>query len=157
MEKIGVDFKDLKKHYDRVLVRQFKDMKNRFKDSSGVVGNPVIYRVFMNDFFGFESGLTVIEPGAVNGEFYMTMGHKHVKPTREIYILLSGNGKLLIQGKKSKVYDLKKDKVFILPKSEGHRLINTGNTKLEVLTIYSKDAGHDYGFSFEKAKRFFRK
>lgn len=150
-------FRDLSKNYDRVLVRKFNDMKGRWKNSSGVKGNPVIYRVFMNDFLGFESGLTVIEPGNVNGEFYMTKGHKHLKPAREIYMLISGKGKLLIHGKKDKVFDLKKDKVFILPKSEGHRLINTGNTKLEVLTIYSKDAGHDYKFNFNKARRFFRK
>lgn len=155
MGKVEVSFRDLSEHYDRVIVRKFKDMKDRWKDASNVSGNPVIYRVFINDFLGFESGLTVIEPGNVNGEFYMTMGHKHVKSSKEIYILISGKGKLLIHGKKDIVYDLKKDKVYILPKSEGHRLINTGNTKLEVLTIYSKSAGHDYKFNFDKARRFF--
>jgi len=85
----------------------------------------------------------------------MTKGHKHKKPTKEIYILLSGKGKLIIQGKKAKVFNLKKNKTYILPKNAGHRLINTGNKKLEVLTIYEKKAGHNYNFKF--TKRFFKK
>jgi len=154
---IEIDNKSLKKYYTKVVTRRFKDMKDRFKNSVGVKGNPVIYKVYITDFNCFETGLTVMEPGTINKEFYMTKGHKHVKPTKEIYILISGKGKLLVKGKKLKAFDLKKGKTYVLPKNEGHRLVNTGNKKLEVLTIYMKTAGHDYKFSFDKSKRFFKK
>ena len=154
---IEIDNKSLKKYYNKVVTRRFKDMKDRYKNSEGIKGNPVIYRVYISDFQCFEVGLTVIEPGTINKEYYMTFGHKHVKPTKEIYILISGKGKLLVKGKSLKVFDLKKGKTYILPKGEGHRIVNTGNKKLEVLTIYMKTAGHDYKFSFDKSRMFFKR
>ena len=153
--KIEIANKSLKKHFDRKVVRKFKDMSDRYKNPEGVKGNPLIYTVYIIDFDCFESGLTVIEPGTINKEYHMTKGHKHKKPTKEIYILLNGKGKLIIQGKKAKVFNLKKDETFVLPKNAGHRLVNTGSKKLEVLTIYEKKAGHNYDFKF--TKRFFRK
>ena len=155
--KIDIDNKSLKKVYDKVVVRRFKDMADHFKNPKGIKGNPILYKVYINDFQCFETGLTVINPGNINGEYYMTKGHKHVKPTREIYILINGKGKLLVKGKKLKVFDLKKGKTYFLPKREGHRLVNTENKPLEVLTIYMKTAGHNYKFSFDKSKRFFKK
>ena len=155
MKKIDLDRNLLKKDFDRKVVRRLNDIADRYKDLGKVKGNPLIYMVYIMDFGCFESGLTVIEPGKVNGEFYMTKGHRHKKPTKEIYILLGGRGKLLIQSKSAKVFDMKKDKIYILPKRAGHRLINTGKKQMEVLTIYSKDAGHDYNFKF--TKRFFGK
>ena len=153
--KIEIANKSLKKHFDRRVVRKFIDMSDRYKNPEGVKGNPLIYTVYIIDFDCFESGLTVIEPGTINKEYHMTKGHKHKKPTKEIYILLNGKGKLIIQGKKAKVFNLKKDETFVLPKNAGHRLVNIGSKKLEVLTIYEKKAGHNYDFKF--TKRFFRK
>ena len=153
--KIEIDNKALKRNFDRKVVRKFKDMSDRYKNIEGVKGNPLIYTVYIIDFDCFESGLTVLEPGTVNGEFYITKGHKHKKPTKEIYILLSGKGKLLIQGKTAQVFELKKGKTYVLPKNKGHRLINIGSKKLEVLTIYEKKAGHNYNFKF--TKRVFKK
>lgn len=148
--KTNFDYKSLKKSYDRKVVRRFKDMKDRFQNADGVKGNPVLYTVYIRDFGLFETGLTVVEAGNVNGEFFMTKGHRHKKPSGEIYILLSGKGKLMLQDSKTRIIELKKDKVNLIPKKAGHRLINTGNKKLEVLTIYSKDTGHDYNFKFNK-------
>jgi len=108
--KIEIDNKSLKKNYDKKVVRRFKDMPDRFKNPK-IKGNPLLYTVYIIDFDCFESGLTVIEPGAINKEFYMTKGHKHKKPTKEIYIPISGKGKLIIQqGKKAKSFNLKKRK-----------------------------------------------
>ena len=56
MRKVEVSFEDLKKGCDRVLVRRFLDMKDRFGSVEGVRGNPVIYRIFVRDFGGFEKG-----------------------------------------------------------------------------------------------------
>ncbi len=148
--KIEFDYKSLKKDYDKKVIRKFKDMKDRYKNTKGIKTNPLIYTVYIKDFKSFETGFTVIEPGTINKEFYMTKGHKHKQVTKEIYMVLKGKGKLMIQTNKTQIINLKKDKIYIIPQKSGHRLINTGNKKLEVLTIYPKTSGHDYNFKFKK-------
>lgn len=144
---IEVDYKNLKKLCDKKIIRKYRDMKDRFR--SGIEGNPLIYKVYIKDFKGFETGLTVIEPGRVGKEYFMTKGHRHKKPVEEIYILIKGVGKLLIKEKnRTKKMDLKKSKIYLIPAKSGHRIINVGKNRLEVLTIYSKNAGHDYDFKF---------
>ena len=147
--KIEFNHNSLKKVYDRKVTRRFLDMKDRFKNPNTKT-NPIIYNVYIKDFGTFEIGFTVINPGTINGEYFMTKGHKHKRDTNEIYILFQGKGKLMLQTKKVNIIKLKKDKICIIPKKVGHRLINTGNKKLEVLTIYPKSAGHDYNFKFKK-------
>ena len=152
---IEIEYNELRKKYNKKVIRKFKDMKDRYKNSEGIKENPLIYTVYINEFAVFETGLTVIESGTINKEFFMTKGHKHKKPRKEIYMLLKGKGKLLIQSEKAKTFTLKKNKFYIIPGKSAHRLINTGHEKLEVLTIYSKDSKHDYNFKFKK--RFFKK
>jgi len=147
---IKSDYKNLKKSYDKKVTRKLNDMKDRFKNPEGVKGNPLLYSVFIKDFGVFETGMTVIEPGTINKEFFMTKGHRHKKPFSEIYILTEGKGKLLIQGSETKIINMKKNNVYIIPGKTGHRLINTGNKKFGVYTIYAKNAGHDYDFKFKK-------
>ncbi len=153
--KIENGFEDLKKNYDSKTVRRLSDMSDKFKNPN-LKNNPLLYTVYMKDFVTFEVGLTVLESGTINGEYFMTKGHKHVKPREEIYILTGGKGKLLIQeGKTAKAVEMKKDKIYLVPGKAGHRVINTGERKCEFLSIYSKDAGHDYNFRF--TERFFKK
>ncbi len=153
--KTEFNYNEILKNHDRVITRKFSDMLDKYKNTKGIKSNPTIYKVFIKDFKTFESGITVIEPGTINKEFFMTKGHKHTDNSQEIYIFLEGKGKLLIQNSKTKIYELKKDKIYIIPKKSGHRLINTGNKKLKVLTIYKKNSGHDYNFKFKN--RFFKK
>lgn len=149
--KVEFNSNDLKKKHDKIIIRKFKDMADKYKNPNGIKGNPVIYNVYIVDFKTFEAGLTIVNPGNVNGEYYMTKGHKHENPTKEIYILQNGKGKLMVKkGSVTKIIDMEKGKNYILPKNSGHRLINTGNKELEVMTIYSKKAGKGYGFTFNK-------
>lgn len=150
-----MNFDIIKKHPDKIVVRKLKDMADRFKNIKNINSEKIIYRVFIKDFITFEIGITVIEPGNINDELFMTKGHRHIKKREECYLLLKGKGKLLLEGKTNKTITLQKNKTYIIPATAGHRLINTGNKKLEVATIYSKDAGHDYQFKFKK--RFFKK
>ncbi len=145
---------NFEKDYNEISVRRFKDMRDRFKDSD-YKRNPIIYKVYKKDFGTFMTGLTVIESGTINKEYFMTKGHRHKRGREEIYILLEGKGKLFLQNRKSKIINMKKNKFYLVPKGYGHRLINTGNTKLKVLTIYSKNVVPDYTFGFKK--RFFKK
>lgn len=150
---IEADLTRLKKVYGKKIIRKFKDMEDSFKNPR-IKENPLIYSVYRKLHGDFETGLTVIEAGTINNEFYMTKGHKHEKPIPELYILIEGKGKLLIENKKVKIFNMKRNKLYIIPGKAGHRIINTGNKKLKVLTIYSKKAGRAYNFKFKK--RFFK-
>ena len=50
---------------------------------------------------------------------------------------------------------MKKGKIALIPEGYAHRLVNTGNKKLKVLTIYHEDSKPSYNVKFKK--RFFRK
>lgn len=158
MERLEADYESLKKNYDRKIVRKFSDVKGSFKDCSGVRGDPIIYSVYIKDLGTFEAALTVLNAGAINKEFFMTRGHRHKKPRKEIYILIKGKGRLLVQGAKKrgcKDVEMKKGKMYFIPPSAGHRSVNTGSSRMEFMSFYAKDAGHDYNFQF--GKRFFRR
>ena len=151
--KIEESYEDLKKNCDKKFVVRLLDMKNRYKNFN-VRGNPIIYSVYIRRLGSFEVALTILEPGDINREFYMTRGHKHRKLRKELYFFISGNGKLLIQGNSLRVLNVKKGKLYFVPERAGHRVINVGKEKLKFLSFYSKDAGHDYNFKFKK--RFFK-
>ena len=149
------------KNYDKKSVRKLSDMIGFFKDNKGVVDilkkkDPILYTVFIKEFSPIDLGLTVINPGAIRKEFYFTKGHVHRKKTPEFYILLEGSGNLLLQkGKNSKTIKLKKGEIALIPKGFSHRLVNTGNKKLKVLTIYHEASKPSYRVKFKK--RFFRR
>ncbi|MCH8945644.1 MAG: cupin domain-containing protein [Nanoarchaeota archaeon] len=117
--------------------------------------NKIIYETFTDKFSPINLTLTVVHPGTVGKEYYMTKGHIHRKKVPEFYISLEGKGKLLMQKQsKVKVIDLKKGEIALIPVGYGHRLINTGNKKLKVLTIYDQESKPDYHIKFKR--RFFR-
>lgn len=146
--------------YEKKSTRKLKDLKAYFSGKEEVQKilkkkNPVIYEIFIKEFPPMDLGLTVIRPGAIKKEFYFTKGHVHRKQTPEFYILLEGRGKLLIRKGKSKAIELKKGEIALIPKLYAHRLINTGNKKLKVLTIYHEASKPDYKIKFKK--RFFKR
>ena len=142
--------------------RRFKDVAKWYSDKKAVEKelkknrNKVIYETFTVEDSPMDLTLTVIHPGVVGKEYYMTKGHIHGANNPEFYILLEGNGKLLIQSRSEvKVITLKKGKITLIPKGYAHRLINPGRKKLKVLTIYSENSRPNYNVKFKK--RFFRK
>src|SRR3989344_4925861 len=142
--------KDMEKNYDEKVVVKLKDIEKRFKDSSAIKDNPIIYEVFIKNFMPVNLGLTVLYPGNINREFYITRGHIHKKPTPEFYILLEGLGLLLMQKNNiPKTIRLIKGKLTLIPVGCAHRLINIGNRKLKVLTIYDKTSMPGYKVKFK--------
>ena len=142
--------------------RRFKDVAKWYSDKKAVEKelkknkNNVIYKTFTEEDSPMDLTLTVIHPGVVGKEYYMTKGHIHGANNPEFYILLEGNGKLLIQSRSEvKVITLKKGKITLIPKGYAHRLVNVGRKKLKVLTIYSENSRPNYNVKFKK--RFFRK
>ena len=152
--------RNFEKDFEKKSVRKLSGLKNNFLHKEEVQKilkrkDPIVYEVFIKDFPPISLGLTVINPGSIKKEFYFTAGHIHKGKTPEFYILLEGKASLLIQRGKSKTIDMKKGKIALIPEGYAHRLVNTGNKKLKVLTIYHEDSKPSYNVKFKK--RFFRK
>jgi glucose-6-phosphate isomerase len=143
--------------YDKKKTVKLSKIAHRFCDKEVVAKelkkDPVLYEVFIKDYSPMQMGLTVICPGLIGKEDYMTNGHIHTKNAPEFYILLEGSGKLILQkGKsgKSKTIALSKGRVAYIPNGFAHRLANTGRKKMKVLTIYHEDTGASYDVDFKK-------
>ena len=140
--------------------RKLSELKESFKDKKELQeilkkGNPTIYEMFTKNFSPIKLTLTVVKPGSVHGEFYLTKGHVHKKKTPEFYILLEGRGDLCIQrGLHKKTIKLRLGEIALIPEGYAHRLINTGIKELKVLTIYHEDSKPDYHIKFKR--RFFK-
>ncbi|MCS7133023.1 MAG: glucose-6-phosphate isomerase [Nitrososphaeria archaeon] len=145
-------------------VREVKlsDMKEFFGDvneaekmlSAGK--DPVIYKYCefeASDVFGdMVVGLTVIYPGKVGREYFMTRGHFHERDSGEIYYCLRGSGMLLMQSKDGKVVhaELTQGNLCHVAPGWGHRTINTGRGRFIFLFFYPAGSGHNYGIIKEK-------
>jgi len=148
------------KEFERVPAkkRTLKDMQGYFKNNAAynrlLKLNPIIYKTYTKSFAQIELTLTVLNPGAIGGEFFFTKGHIHRKNPEEAYMLLEGNGILYLQGKKTKIVKLKKGVIYSVDEGYAHRLINTDNSQLRVLTIYPQNNNPNYHVKFKK--RFFK-
>jgi len=94
-------------------------------------------------------GISIIHPGKVGHEFYMTKGHYHAfAGAAETYIALQGEGILLMQTVNGEwqAEALTPGRVVYVPPGWAHRSICTSNQEdLVFFFIYPADAGHDYG------------
>ena len=157
------DYKKTIKHFEKrkSKARKLKDVVKWYSNKKAIEKelkknkNKVIYETFTDKYTPINLTLTVVHPGTIGKEYYMTKGHIHRKKVPEFYISLEGKGKLLMQKQsKVKVIDLKKGEIVLIPIRYAHRLINTGNKKLKVLTIYDQESKPDYHIKFKK--RFFK-
>ncbi len=97
--------------------------------------------------------LSVVHPGLVGDEYYMTKGHFHtVQGTAEIYLCLRGQGFMVMEKTEGDcaVEPLRPSSVLYVPPNWAHRSINTSlDQDLVTFFVYPGNAGHDYG-SIEK-------
>lgn len=144
----------------QVQTRRLSDLEGLFGAPPGAAeaggsdeGDPVVYRVYAAaDTPQVEGQLlystTVIEPGRVGDEFYMTKGHYHAKADRaELYYCLHGRGWLLMQTPQGEVnvQEMTPGAASYVPPYWGHRSVNTGDERFAFLAVYPADAGYDYG------------
>lgn len=93
-------------------------------------------------------GTTILYPGLVGNEYYMTKGHFHVQlETAEVYYTLSGEGYMVMENPEGDTLEmpLKTGEAVYVPKRYAHRTVNTGSEPLVVFWTFAADAGHDYG------------
>jgi glucose-6-phosphate isomerase len=94
-------------------------------------------------------GTTVLMPGQVGDEYYMTRGHRHVSATAcEVYLGLAGTGCLVVRQsddtKKTLALPVSAGVVAYSPPGAAHRLVNTGNEPFITVAVWAADAGQDY-------------
>jgi glucose-6-phosphate isomerase len=115
-------------------------------------GDPVVYEVLQYDVPEEVGQLicctTVIHPGVVGDEYFMTKGHYHSdRATGEVYLGLSGDGYLLLMTEDggSAATRMTPGTVAYVPPFWAHRTVNTGDEPFVFFAIYPGQAGHDYG------------
>jgi glucose-6-phosphate isomerase len=94
-------------------------------------------------------GISIVHPGKVGNEFYMTKGHFHsVLETSEIYYCLRGEGFMVMETPEgdTSVEALSPGKVLYVPPRWAHRSVCTSRMEdLVTFFAYPANAGHDYG------------
>lgn len=94
-------------------------------------------------------GVSIIHPGKVGDEYYMTKGHYHtVLDTAEIYYTLQGEGYMVMENPEGDwaVEKLTPGGVLYVPPRWAHRSINVSEDEDLVMFFgYPGNAGHDYG------------
>lgn len=138
------------------LVRRLSEMADAFEDGAAVDGmlargeDPVIYTAYEGDVPREPGHLqfrtTVLSPGTVGSEFFMTKGHHHVRDSAELYMGVSGEGTMLMETRDGgfAAERLLPWALVYVPPGWAHRTVNTGSTPLVFLAAYFGDAGHDY-------------
>ena len=94
-------------------------------------------------------GVSIVHPGKVGSEFFMTKGHFHsVLETSEIYYCLRGEGYMVMETPEGEtcVEALAPGKVLYVPPRWAHRSVCTSRQEdLVTFFAYPANAGHDYG------------
>ena len=93
-------------------------------------------------------GTTILYPGKVGNEYFMTKGHFHtILETAEVYYMLDGEGFMVMENPEGDTIEmpLKKGEVVYVPRRYAHRTVNTGTVPLRTFYVFGADAGHDYG------------
>jgi len=147
------------------LKRKVSNMKGMFLDSEAERkliegGDPLMYEFHEigapDDGGDVAAGTSIVYPGKVGGEYYMTAGHFHtILDTAEVYYCIGGKGFMLVESKDgdTHAYPIKAGEMVYVPKGYAHRSINTGDSPLITFFAFRADAGHDYGTIKEKGFR----
>ncbi len=145
-----------------VQTRRLTDLKGLFADQAAeralLAENPILYQVYEApqnpEVVGqLRYSTTVIYPGTVGNEYFMTKGHYHAKGDRaEVYFGLKGEGYLILQTPEGKidVQPMMTGTAAYIPPYWGHRTVNVGKSNFAFFSVYPADAGYDYKTIAEK-------
>lgn len=93
-------------------------------------------------------GTSIVQPGRVGSEFFMTRGHIHVLSDRpEVYFCQRGRGVLHMETLTGETHPVAMGPgaVVYVPAHWVHRSVNVGDEPLITFFCYPADAGQDYG------------
>ena len=119
-----------------IIERRLSDMRGMYQDAGARLadGDPVLYRVYPapvpDDPSHLLFGTTVIEPGRVGDEYFMTKGHYHaVEATGEVYHCLAGRGCILMETRDGRTAEhfLEAGGAVYIPPGWAHRSVNVAD------------------------------
>ena len=130
--------------------RRASDMRGYFHaEING--SDPLVYETYERDVphvpGELVENITVIYPGTVDGEYFMTKGHYHENShSAEVYLCLSGEGRLLMESEDGdwEMLTMTPGTTVHVPPAWAHRSANVGSTPLIIYALYPADAGHNY-------------
>jgi len=137
-------------------VKRIADLENVFSDEQArlqMAQDKMVYEVqaWLPEEDGTPGGLyfgtTIIYPGKVGEEYFMTRGHFHAKiDTGEYYWGIKGEGVLILMDTSRNVYaeHMKAGSLHYINRSVAHRVANVGNEPLIFNACWPSDAGHNY-------------
>ena len=143
--------------YDNHIVRRLSAMEGQYLDAQAfqamLSDDPVLYEVYeirRPELAGeLMNGITIVHPGKVGEEYFMTKGHFHtVLDTAEVYYCLKGDGAMVMETPEGEwsVEELNPGRVLYVPPRWAHRSVNMDPREdLVMFFIYPANAGHDYG------------
>jgi glucose-6-phosphate isomerase len=144
--------------YDNHITRKLSSMKGQYFDTQAFDAmlaekDHLLYQVYetRRPLVAGEllNGLSIVHPGKVGDEYFMTKGHFHtVIETAEVYYCLKGQGYMVMETPEGdwSVEALRPDRVLYVPPRWAHRSVNTSqNEDMVTFFVYPGHAGHDYG------------
>lgn len=148
--------------YDNHITRRLSAMNGQFADQQAYKAmlekeDTVVYEVYevsRPEVPGeLLHGISIVHPGKVGAEFFMTKGHFHATlESAEVYYCLKGEGFMLMETPEGEwaAEPLHPQTVLYVPPCWAHRSVNVDPTEdLVMFFVYPGHAGHDYG-SIEK-------
>lgn len=144
--------------YDNHITRRLSSMKGQYFDQATfevmlAQEDTLLYEVYETkrpELPGeLLNGLSVVHPGRVGNEYFMTKGHFHtVLETAEVYYCLKGEGYMVMETPEGDwaVEELRPGRVLYVPPRWAHRSVNTGiNEDLVTFFIYPGHSGNNCG------------
>lgn len=137
--------------------RRLSQMKGMYLNNDALLkmlekNDPLVYEFYElgapEDPGDLAFGTSIVYPGTVDGEYFMTKGHFHtIIGTGEVYICLKGRGIMLQENPEGdwSAEELVPGRAVYCAQRYAHRSINTGTEQLVTFYSFRGDAGHDYG------------
>jgi len=143
--------------YDNQIKRYLSNMAGQYQDEEAY-GRMIkeedtllyeVYEIKRPEVAGeIMHGISIIHPGMVGNEYFMTKGHFHtVLETAEIYYTLKGHGYMVMETPEGDwaVEKLDPGSVLYVPPRWAHRSVNTDPAEdLVMFFAYPGNAGHNY-------------
>jgi len=153
-------------HVDNHIVRHLSDLEGQFSNQDAYKQmlekkDVVLYEVYeikRPEIAGeILMGISIVHPGKVGDEFFMTKGHFHtILDTAEMYYCLHGEGFMVMETPEgeSAVEPLAPGKVLYVPPRWAHRSVCSSRQEdLVTFFAYPANAGHNYGTIEDKGFR----
>lgn len=137
--------------------KRIKHLNGVFQDAAALKSmdpEKVVYNVWAHlpenegTIGGLFFGTTMIYPGKVGNEYFMTRGHFHENiDTAEYYWGINGDGVLILMDEERNIWAEKMEKgsLHYIQRGVAHRVANVGTEPLIFNACWPSDAGHNYG------------